>query len=357
MQVVGITTQHEVHIASKSHKFRMNEMLVIEDKELNEPKGEVVETLSYNRYIPMGMDKGLVDRNVLETLEAIGYDIGQDDIHLAKVRLFDEAQKPIQTGVRVRHPEFSEIEHLLVSTSKEKGMVLGEIKSTDFVAESLPAQLNDILHMQEHGIVREQNGVPFIFDIRAMQQYPHIGVFGGSGSGKSFGLRVMLEELMKLKIPSLVFDPHFEMNFTGKTEADRGDVNYASRYEVVQIGRDVGVDFSALSTRDVERLLGAAGHLTESMINVIQTIHKRKDSYQTFSDRIANLIDALDMGKQKVEGMLHDGGMTKDDISVIVHSNSYLISLVACSIFCKGYSMACKPFTSGRAFSTKHSSD
>lgn len=58
MQVVGITTQHEVHIASKSHKFRMNEMLVIEDKELNEPKGEVVETLSYNRYIPMGMDKG-----------------------------------------------------------------------------------------------------------------------------------------------------------------------------------------------------------------------------------------------------------------------------------------------------------
>ncbi|MED4126867.1 ATP-binding protein [Shouchella miscanthi] len=315
MQVVGITTQHEVHIASKSHKFRMNEMLVIEDKELNEPKGEVVETLSYNRYIPMGMDKGLVDRNVLETLEAIGYDIGQDDIHLAKVRLFDEAQKPIQTGVRVRHPEFSEIEHLLVSTSKEKGMVLGEIKSTDFVAESLPAQLNDILHMQEHGMVREQNGVPFIFDIRAMQQYPHIGVFGGSGSGKSFGLRVMLEELMKLKIPSLVFDPHFEMNFTGKTEADRGDVNYASRYEVVQIGRDVGVDFSALSTRDVERLLGAAGHLTESMINVIQTIHKRKDSYQTFSDRIANLIDALDMGKQKVEGMLHDGGMTKDDIS------------------------------------------
>lgn len=230
----------------------------------------------------------------------------------------------------MRHPEFSEIEHLLVSTSKEKGMVLGEIKSTDFVAESLPAQLNDILHMQEHGMVREQNGVPFIFDIRAMQQYPHIGVFGGSGSGKSFGLRVMLEELMKLKIPSLVFDPHFEMNFTGKTETDRGDVNYASRYEVVQIGRDVGVDFSALSTRDVERLLGAAGHLTESMINVIQTIHKRKDSYQTFSDRIANLIDALDMGKQKVEGMLHDGGMTKDDISVIVHSNSYLISLVAC---------------------------
>ncbi|WP_078393311.1 ATP-binding protein [Shouchella patagoniensis] len=315
MQVVGITTQHEVHIASKTHKFRMNEMLVIEDNELFEPKGEVVETFSYNRYIPMGMDKGLVDRDVLETLEAIGYDIGQDDIHLAKVRLFEEAQKPIQTGATVRHPEFKEIEHLLLTTGPEKGMVLGEVKSTDFIAETIPAHLSKLMLMQEQGNTRKQNGVPFIFDIRAMQQYPHIGVFGGSGSGKSFGLRVMLEELMKLKIPALVFDPHFEMNFSGKTEAHQEQVDYDSRYEVVQIGRDVGVDFSALNTRDVERLLGAAGSLTESMVNVIQTLHKKKDSYQSFSDRVANLIQALDMGKQKIDGMLHDGGMTRDEIA------------------------------------------
>ncbi|MDO7270078.1 ATP-binding protein [Shouchella clausii] len=315
MQVVGVTTQHEVHVASKTHKFRMNEMLVIEDDELFKPKGEVVETFSYNRYIPMGMDKGLVDRDVLETLEAIGYDIGQDDIHLAKVRLFEEAQKPIQTGAAVRHPEFSEIEHLLLTTGPEKGMVLGEVKSTDFIAETIPERLQGLMLMHEQGKTTAQQGVPFIFDIRAMQQYPHIGVFGGSGSGKSFGLRVMLEELMKLKIPALVFDPHFEMNFSGKTEAHKGQIDYDSRYEVVQIGRDVGVDFSALSTRDIERLLGAAGSLTESMVNVVQTLHKKKDSYQSFSDRVANLIEALDMGKQKIDGMLHDGGMSRDEIA------------------------------------------
>ncbi|GAF17742.1 LOW QUALITY PROTEIN: bipolar DNA helicase [Bacillus sp. JCM 19046] len=315
MQIVGITTQHEVHVASKTHKFRMNEMLVIEDSLLHEPKGEVVETFSYNRYIPMGMEKGLVDRDVLETLEAIGYDIGQDDIHLAKVRLFEEAQIPIQTGASVRHPAFEEIKHLLLTTSSTQGMVLGEIKSTDFIAETIPAELSDLMVMQEQGETRAQNGVPFIFDIRAMQQYPHIGVFGGSGSGKSFGLRVMLEELMKLKIPALVFDPHFEMNFSGKTEAAQETIDYKQRYEVFQIGRDVGVDFSALNTRDVERLLGAAGSLTESMVNVIQTLHKKKDSYQSFSDRIANLIQALDLGKQKVDGMLHDGGMTREEIA------------------------------------------
>ncbi len=94
--------------------------------------------------------------------------------------------------------------------------------------------------------LREQNGVPFIFDIRAMQQYPHIGVFGGSGSGKSFGLRVMLEELMKLHIPTLVFDPHFEMNFAAQAKGVTEVNSYQDRYIVVQIGQDVGVDFSAL---------------------------------------------------------------------------------------------------------------
>ncbi|MCM3715775.1 ATP-binding protein [Alkalihalobacillus oceani] len=314
MQVVGVTTQHEVYVASKVHKFRMNEMVVIEDGDLYQPKGEVVETFSYNRYIPMGFDKGLADDQVLKTLEHIGYDIGADDIHLAKVRLFEEAVQPIQTGAEVRHPHFDEISSLLVKAAPEEGLVLGEVKSTDFISETIPASLKGLLSIQDHEGVRPQNGVPFIFDIRAMQQYPHIGVFGGSGSGKSFGLRVMLEELMKLRIPTLVFDPHFEMNFSAKAEGVTDSIDYQERYLVVQIGRDVGVDFSALSVRDVERLLSAAGSLTESMINVIQSTHKRKDSYQSFSDRIANLAAALELGKQKVEAMLHDGGMTRDEL-------------------------------------------
>lgn len=140
MQIVGITTQHEVHVASKTHKFRMNEMLVIEDSLLHEPKGEVVETFSYNRYIPMGMEKGLVDRDVLETLEAIGYDIGQDDIHLAKVRLFEEAQIPIQTGASVRHPAFEEIKHLLLTTSSTQVWCLA--KSNQLILLQRPYQLN-----------------------------------------------------------------------------------------------------------------------------------------------------------------------------------------------------------------------
>lgn len=312
MQIVGVTTQHEVYVASKTHKFRMNEMLVIEDQELNEPKGQVVETFSYNRYIPMGFDKSFVDADVLKTLEQIGYDIGADDIHLAKVRLFEEAIQPIQTGVRVRHPHFHEIAPLFIKTSPEEGLVLGEVKATEFVAESLPPELKGLMYIEEQDGVRHQIGVPFIFDLRAMQQYPHIGIFGGSGSGKSFGLRVILEELMRHRIPTLVFDPHFEMDFR-HVDKQTSDISFENRYRIVQIGRDVGVDFSALSVRDVERLLGAAGALTESMINVIQTVHKRKDSYESFSDRIANLANALELGKQRVEQLVRDGGLTREE--------------------------------------------
>ncbi|MDY7220554.1 ATP-binding protein [Halalkalibacterium halodurans] len=314
MQVVGITTQHEVYVASKEHKFRMNEMVVLEDEDLFDPKGEVVETFSYNRYIPMGFDKGIVDQQVLQTLEQLGYDIGSDDIHLAKVRLFEEAIQPIQTGASVRHPSFAEIAPLLVKARPEDGLVLGEVKSTEYVAETLPDELKGLMKIREQEQTRKQEGVPFIFDIRAMQQYPHIGVFGGSGSGKSFGLRVMLEELMKLEIPTLVFDPHFEMNFSAKDEGQEDAPSYQSNYTVVQIGRDVGVDFSALSTRDVERLLQAAGSLSESMVNVIQSLHKRKDSYQSFSDRVGNLADALEIGRQKMDNLLHDGGMSREEI-------------------------------------------
>ncbi|MDE5416008.1 ATP-binding protein [Alkalihalobacterium chitinilyticum] len=314
MQVVGITTQHEIYVVSKEHKFRINEILLIEDDSLGNPMGEVVETFSYNRFIPMGYDKGIVDAQVLKTLEQLGYDIGADEINLSKVRLFEEAIQPIQTGATVRTPEFAEVQHFLVKVQPQEGLVLGEIRSTDHLVETLPSNLKQLMKIQEQEVERDQNGVPFIFDIKAMQQYPHIGVFGGSGSGKSFGLRVMLEEIMKQSIPAIVFDPHFEMNFSHFSDGMNG-IDYRTKYVSVQIGRDVGVDFSSLTTRDIERLLGAAGSLTESMVNVIQSVHKRKDSYQSFSDRIANLVDALELGKQKVEAFIYDGnGLSREQL-------------------------------------------
>lgn len=306
MQVVGVTTQQEVYVVSRERKFRINEILVIEDPALHFPRGEVVETLAYNRLIPMGLDRSLVDAEVIHTLEQIGYDIDSDEVNLAKLRLFAEAAHPVRTGCPVRTPRFEEVRDLLVKTTPEQGMVLGEIKGTESLGASLDSELRDRVQLLEEGRLISQRGVPFLFDIKAMQQYPHIGIFGGSGSGKSFGLRVFLEELMKLSIPTLVFDPHFEMMFQQQVEElIEQSPSFTEKWVAVQVGREVGIHFSDLSTRDVVSLLGAAGgHLTESMVNVIQMLHRRGDLYETFSARLNNVAQALEEGKEGMKRRL-----------------------------------------------------
>jgi DNA helicase HerA-like ATPase len=312
MQVVGITTQQEVYVASKERKFRVNEILVIEDPALGFPRGEVVETMSYNRLIPMGFDKSMVDEQVVRALKQIGYDIDADEVNLAKVRLFEEAPHPVRTGCSVRLPVFGEVRELLVKTTPEEGMLLGEIRGTEAMYGTMEEDLKEQVWIMEQGDVRPQRGVPFLFDIRTMQQYPHIGVFGGSGSGKSFGLRVMLEELMKLSIPTLVFDPHFEMDFSERLPelAGKGP-DFTDRFTLVQIGREVGISFTDLSTRDVIQLLGAAGgHLTDSMVTVVEMLHKRRDTFTSFSDRVANLSQALEEGSKGLDRQLNQEGLT-----------------------------------------------
>ncbi|MGI5840067.1 MAG: helicase HerA domain-containing protein [bacterium] len=311
MQVVGETTQQEIWVASKERKFRAGEMLVVEDADLGRPVGTVVETRSYNRFIPLSINHSFVDKGVLASLKCIGYNIDEDEINIARVRLLEEASYPVRTGSDVRLPAFGEVKDLLLRVDAAAGMVLGVIKSTGEMAAELAADYRTVALQFDGASVKDQNGVPFIFDIREMQQYPHIGIFGGSGSGKSFGLRVMLEELMKLSIPTLVFDPHYEMDFSEPfpgLPAGYG-TSFTGDYTVLQIGRDVGVNFSHLSTRDLINLLGAAstGGLSDSMANAVETLHKKRDSYQTFSNRVDCLAEALEDGKRSIEARLRQG--------------------------------------------------
>ena len=299
MQVVGETTQQMVWIATDKRKIKINEILIIEDKDLGMVRGEVVETLSYNRYIPLNLNGTLMEAKVLDSLSNLGYDIGSNEISVARLKFFIEAPHPVSTGALVRTPAFSEVEDLLVFASKDEGLTLGEIKSTEGLYDSLPQSLKGIAPVTE-GENTIQKGVPLIFPIREMHQYPHIGVFGGSGSGKSYGIRVILEEIMEQGIPMLVFDPHYEMEFSN------AEKNYMSKYQVARLGNDIGVEFSELTVRDIVNLLGASHTLTESMVNAIEMIHKRGDSYLTFSQRIEDLIRALEIGKANLDKLSRD---------------------------------------------------
>lgn len=314
LQVVGLTNQQEVYVASQEHKFRINELLKIMDKTLDYPLGEVIETQSYNRYIPMSVENSFVDQGVIDSLESIGYNISEDEINIAKVRLLEEAPYPVQTGASVEIPEFAEVKDLLVKEEPEEGLVLGVIKGTEEMAEGMDDNLQDIAPLLEEDEVVSQQGIPFNFKIKAMHQYPHIGIIGGSGSGKSFGMRVILEEMMKLSIPTLVFDPHFEMDFSESFPGleEKYQQDYDGQFETCQIGYDVGVNFEDLKTRDLIELLSAVDKLTNSMVNAVQKLHETRDSLLSFKSRLQDLQQAQELGRKRVERDLKNGAVEGD---------------------------------------------
>ena len=312
MKVVGITTQQEFFVGSKERNFRINEFLIIEDTYQGPLLGEVVEAKTYNRYIPLNINGDFVDNSVLESLKSLGYDIDEDTIYIAKVRLLNEALYPVQTGSDARLPKFHEIKDLMLKTKKEEGLVLGVIRNTDDMAVEMDDEYKNLVYTFEDGILMPQKELPYIMDIRSMHQYPHIGVFGGSGSGKSFGLRVVLEELMVQGIPTIVLDPHYEMDFSEVAIEESNNLpNFKDKFKCLQIGVHVGVKFEDISAQDLKNLLDAAGRLTDSMNNVVDVLFKRRDSYHSFANRLQMLSEAQEEGslgkiEQRIENANDD---------------------------------------------------
>ncbi|QGT99265.1 Bipolar DNA helicase HerA [Candidatus Syntrophocurvum alkaliphilum] len=300
MQVVGMTNEHEVWATSGDRKFRLNELLIIEDEYVGNPVGEVIETYALNPFIPTVDERSpvLIDSDVVKTLGNLGYHIQDEMIYIAKIRILSELFYPVKTGAVVREPLFEEVEDLLIKAFPNVGLTLGIIQGTEGLLSSLPSELSNIapLFNDKKGVI-SQNGVPFILDYKSMQSYPHLGVFGGSGSGKSFGLRVIIEELISKKIPLLIFDPHYEMNFKDSFSdelPDKFKATFERNCTIVTVGSDVGVKFDSLGPGDLCNLLGAVSPITEAMENAVASLLENKDSRVLFIERLSNLISLLE---------------------------------------------------------------
>ncbi|MCF8021318.1 MAG: ATP-binding protein [Clostridiales bacterium] len=298
VQVVGATTQQEVWVASRERKFIINEILLVEDQLRNSPRGEVIETYSFNRYIPLATEtNGLIDEQVLAGLKAVGYSVDEEEINIAKLRIIGEISTPIGVGKQVRLPDFQEVEDLLVSNYPDYALTLGTIRGTGNLLDDLPGELSDTMCIYEQNAgIMPQDGVPFIFDYKSMNEYPHIGIFGGSGSGKSFGLRVFLEEFMKKRVPVVVLDPHWEMDFSTSFKGlpQERARDFSGEYKLFVVGVDVGVDFTDLKAAELVSLLGSGESLSEPMSNAVFTLHENKDSYTSFSSKLYGLITVME---------------------------------------------------------------
>lgn len=291
MKVLGLTGTSEVYLASNERNFRINEFLLVED-EVKNYIGEVVEANTFNRFMPFEKENDFVDQSVIDSLLALGYDVNNEVVYLAKLRLLEEAMYPIMAGSAVRVPEFDEIKSLIIKSSPKDGLVLGVIKNTDDLYKNADEELKNNVYTFENGERKNQKDLPYIFNVSEFSQYPHIGVFGGSGSGKSFALRVIIEELMKKRIPTIVLDPHYEMDFKLKTYDEAAD--YSNLYQSFLLGKDVGVDFKDLNVGEFKNLLNAAGAMTDAMDTSVDEVFKRGESVDAFRLRLSEILEALD---------------------------------------------------------------
>lgn len=312
IKVLGLTSSSEFYIGSKERNFRINEYLIVQDKKQGDLVFEVMEANTYNKYIPLNIGGDLIDSNVIESLEAIGYIVDEETIYIAKCRLMNEANYPIETGSNVREPDFNEIKKYLINGKPEDSLLIGSIKNTDKVYDQMDDNLKGMYHLLENNIT-PQIDVPFLFNINEMNQYPHIGIFGGSGSGKSYGIRVFIEEIMKKRIPLIIFDPHYEMEFKPNEDNPNATIDFGSYYNTFKIGDDVGVDFRDLNPRELKRLLSSSSELTDAMESTVDLLFghfglgKSGVDVNTFELLINDLIEMKSLGdSSRIEALIND---------------------------------------------------
>ena len=296
MKVLGVTTTREVYIGSKEKNFRNNEFLIVEDPVQGDIIGEVVDSKTFNRFIPLDIGGDFIDSDVLSSLGSMGYDVGDETVYVAKLRFFEELLYPPLTGSDLRAPDFNEIKNLLIETKPNNSLILGSIKNTDNIAEGMDDIYKNLFSTFENNEYLKQRELPYLFDYKSMHQYPHIGVFGGSGSGKSFGLRVVLEELMEMGVPAIVMDPHYEMDFSNNS--DVSDKNYSDKFKCLEIGMKTGIKFQELQKRDLKNLLNAASALTDSMKNVIDVMLAKGSSFESFKNKLDMLLEGQEIGSR-----------------------------------------------------------
>lgn len=271
-----------------------------------------MESNTYNRYIPLNIGGDFVDSEVLSSLEAIGYIVDDETIYIAKCRLMNEANYPVETGSEVREPLFHEIKKYLLNGNISDSLLIGSIKNTDKVFNQMEDDLKNKYHLFDEEVVIQKD-VPFLFNINEMNQYPHIGVFGGSGSGKSYGLRVFIEELMKKNIPTIIFDPHYEMDFKNNNLNPSSKFSYDKLYNTLKIGTDVGINFKDINSGELKKLLSSISDLTEAMESTVDVLFghfgygKASVDIKTFEILIEDLIEMKNLGQwEKIQRRIEE---------------------------------------------------
>ena len=266
ISVYGKTTPYEINLMSYDSPFAIGEYLMVNDKYNNNPLCRVISSIVDEQ------DGTMVFKATAKVESTVLY--------------------PIDVSGDVVTPTFKSIAPFVMSTIPKDGFILGEILGTAF--NDIPQEYTELVAMYDRGKVVSQTAIPFVFNHKKLFESPHIGLFGGSGSGKTVAMKVIIEELMKRDYPGVLFDPHLEMNFAeNKPEIPHQyRVDFSHKFNIFNIGKDgFGINFAELSTDELISIMSFSGELSGAMDSLLRTLHhKGMTLYE-----LRKLIDDLSM--------------------------------------------------------------
>lgn len=277
IRVYGKTTPYEITLKSDAHPFAMDEYLMIKDSFNNNPLCRIISS------------------EVIMT--------GGKKEYIATAKVESVVKYPIEIDAEAVSPLFENIAPFVMNTQPNDGFVLGEIFGT--TVADIPSSFKGLVAMYDNGKVVEQSAIPFVFNYKKMYESPHIGLFGGSGSGKTVAMKVLIEEFMKRGIPGLLFDPHLEMNFSEcKSEIpDKYKVNFGPSFQIFNVGQNgFGIDFADLSTDELISIMSFSGELSGPMDALLRTLHHNGMTLY----ELRKLIDDLVLLYNKMESTFED---------------------------------------------------
>ncbi|MFA5771273.1 MAG: DUF87 domain-containing protein [Thermoplasmata archaeon] len=144
-------------------------------------------------------------------------------------------------------------------------------------------------------------------DINTLVQ-KHVSVLAKTGAGKSYAVGVIIEELMKKKVPLVIIDPHGEYSSMREPNDDKKDAELMGRFDVKPLGfsdqiieysPDTSVNKSArqlkfswtnLEPNEIIDLIGAGGAGTQAS-TIYQAIKELKTMTHKYT--LQNVIDYL----------------------------------------------------------------
>ncbi len=331
-RVVGITDQIECFVASKYDRLRINEYMIIEDEKQGDIMCQVVEAHSINEFMESDSADSYITTDQIKKLKSVGYDISDGIKYIYKFRTIDNPAYAIQAGSTARKPDFSEIKNLFYSGDIDKSLEIGIIKNTEYIYKTCPEEYKNLVKiMDSDSNINDQNDLVYLLNYYNMIEYPHIGIFGGSGSGKSYGLRVVIEELMKKSVPTIVFDPHNQLVFYDKTLNKYG-CDFADKFEVYKVGVDLGINFPDLNRYELISLIESQGELTDSMKSAYEAIIEdesfRNSSATSLLEKMMEISEALDNKENDTSGHYQKYGqiVNKDSLQAIIRRFNRLVN-------------------------------